>query len=153
MIIEEEISILVGNELRQLRLNAGYKSYERFAYEHNISRIQYWKMENGNNFTLKSLIKVLNAHQISMRDFLSSDSFFAKKSEASKRLTAVIEFSQLSKKEFAEKIGYKNTMIINHVLFNRNGIGESLANKICTAFPTLDKQWIMIGEGDMLKPQ
>lgn len=150
MIIEEEISVKVGNELRQMRIKAGYKSYERFAYEHNISRIQYWKMENGNNFTLKSLVKVLNAHQISMKDFLNSDSFNAEKSEAAKRLSTIIEYSQHTKKEFSEKLGYKNTMIINHVLFNRNGIGETLAKKICESYSKLNKKWILTGKGKML---
>ena len=38
----DEISCKVGIALRSLRLEAGYKSYEQFAFEHGISRIQYW---------------------------------------------------------------------------------------------------------------
>jgi hypothetical protein len=37
----------IGQRLKSLRLDAGYKSYEVFAWENNLSRIQYWKMENG----------------------------------------------------------------------------------------------------------
>ena len=70
--IFEDLKIKIGSELRRLRIEAGHNSYEIFAWEHNISRIQYWKMEKGTNCTLKSLVKVLNAHNISIDDFFSS---------------------------------------------------------------------------------
>ena len=54
----------IGNKLREIRINAGFDSYETFAYENDLSRIQYWKMENGTNFTIKSLLKILNIHGI-----------------------------------------------------------------------------------------
>lgn len=62
----------LGNEIRSLRIAAGYKSYEAFAWENNLSRIQYWKMEQGTNCTLKSLHKVLKIHQLSFGDFFKS---------------------------------------------------------------------------------
>ena len=34
----------IGSELKELRVNAGYKSYEVFAWDNKISCIQYWKM-------------------------------------------------------------------------------------------------------------
>jgi len=43
-----------------LRISAGYKSYEVFAWDNKISRIQYWKME-----------KVLDAHKIRMDFFFN----------------------------------------------------------------------------------
>ena len=42
----------IGSKLKKLRVNAGYKSYEVFAWDNKISRIQYWKMEKGTNCTL-----------------------------------------------------------------------------------------------------
>lgn len=47
--------VSIGERIKSLRINAGYKSYEVFAWENNLSRIQYWKMEKGTNCTLKSL--------------------------------------------------------------------------------------------------
>ena len=32
---------LIGKSIKNLRINAGYKSYEVFAWENNLSRIQY----------------------------------------------------------------------------------------------------------------
>ena len=62
----------IGKRLKELRIGAGYKSYEVFAWENNISRIQYWKMEQGTNCTLKSLYKVLKIHQLSSQEFFAS---------------------------------------------------------------------------------
>ena len=62
----------LGVEIRTLRIQAGYKSYEVFAWENNLSRIQYWKMEQGTNCTLKSLYKVLQIHELSFGDFFKS---------------------------------------------------------------------------------
>ena len=71
----EEFEILkanIGSELKKLRVNAGYKSYEVFAWDNKISRIQYWKMEKGTNCTLKSLKRVLDIHDKRMDDFFNS---------------------------------------------------------------------------------
>ena len=54
----------IGKRLKELRIVAGYKSYEVFVWEHSLIRIQYWKMEQGTNCTLKSLYKVLKIHQL-----------------------------------------------------------------------------------------
>ena len=54
-----------GKLLRKLRTEMGYSSYESFAFEHNLSRIQYWRMEAGKtNYSIKTLIKVLDIHKI-----------------------------------------------------------------------------------------
>lgn len=71
----EEFSIVinsVGRKLKTLRINAGYKSYEVFAWDNNMSRIQYWKMEKGINCTLKSLYKVLKIHNLTYKEFFDS---------------------------------------------------------------------------------
>lgn len=63
---------LIGKNIKNLRINAGYKSYEVFAWENNLSRIQYWKMEKGTNCTLKSLHKVLKIHNLTYKEFFDS---------------------------------------------------------------------------------
>ena len=62
----------IGSKLKRLRVNAGYKSYEVFAWDNKISRIQYWKMEKGTNCTLKSLKRVLDIHDMRMDTFFNS---------------------------------------------------------------------------------
>jgi hypothetical protein len=64
--------VSIGERIKSLRINAGYKSYEVFTWENNLSRIQYWKMEKGTNCTLKSLYKVLKAHNLTYKEFFDS---------------------------------------------------------------------------------
>lgn len=59
----------VGEKLKLLRLQAGYKSAETFAFDNEINRVQYWRMEKGANFTMFSLMKVLDIHKLSLSDF------------------------------------------------------------------------------------
>ena len=59
----------IGNRLKELRLQSGYTSYETFALDNDLDRKQYWRMENGFNITVKSLIKILQIHQVSLKEF------------------------------------------------------------------------------------
>jgi hypothetical protein len=65
----ESVLLKIGSTIKLLRVKAGYTSYEQFAWDNEISRVQYWKMEKGTNITLVSLLKVLDAHKISLLDF------------------------------------------------------------------------------------
>ena len=69
--VEDERLIAIGKQIKQLRINMGYSSAEIFAYEKNINRISYWRMEKGHNITMKSLLKVLDIHQISLSNFFN----------------------------------------------------------------------------------
>ncbi|MCG3165656.1 MAG: hypothetical protein POELPBGB_01424 [Bacteroidia bacterium] len=62
----------IAEKLREMRKDAGYKSLEQFAFDHGISRIQYWRMENGTNFTIETFLKVLDAHKITLSDFFTA---------------------------------------------------------------------------------
>ena len=59
----------IGVHIKKLRLEAGFSSYEVFADKNKLSRIQYFKMEKGTNFTLKSLDRILNIHDIGIVNF------------------------------------------------------------------------------------
>lgn len=59
----------IGEVLKNLRHKAGYSSYETFAFEKGLNRVQYWRMEKGQNITLKSLFKVLDIHSLSLVEF------------------------------------------------------------------------------------
>ena len=59
----------IGNKMREKRKAMGFRSSEAFAWENGINRVQYWRMENGQNFTLDSLFKVLDAMEMSVEEF------------------------------------------------------------------------------------
>jgi hypothetical protein len=67
--IEDKRLIAIGKQIKQLRIEMGYSSAEIFAYEKNINRISYWRMEKGSNITLNSLLKIMDIHQISLSEF------------------------------------------------------------------------------------
>lgn len=60
----------------QLRVKNGYKSYESFALENDLSRMQYWRIEKGKtNLTIKSLKRILDIHGITVEEFFRKDKF------------------------------------------------------------------------------
>lgn len=59
----------VGEKLRTLRKDAGYKSYENFAFDNELNRVQYGRMEKGANITLASLLRVLDVHKMTFEEF------------------------------------------------------------------------------------
>ncbi len=59
----------IANRIKKLRKEQGYGSYEFFAWEHKMSRVQYWRMEKGTNFTIESLLRVLDAFDVSLEEF------------------------------------------------------------------------------------
>lgn len=62
---------LIALKIKQLRKSSGCKSYETFALDHDLDRKQYWRVEKGTNITLATLIKVLDIHKISLKDFFN----------------------------------------------------------------------------------
>ena len=62
---------LLGERIKALRIQKGYTSYEYFAYEHNISRAQFGRYEQGQDLRFSSLIKVVNAFGMTLDEFFS----------------------------------------------------------------------------------
>ncbi|MFN3342290.1 MAG: helix-turn-helix domain-containing protein [Flavobacteriales bacterium] len=63
----------IGERLEKLRIKKGYNSYESFAVDNGLSRMQYWRMEKGKtNMTFRSLIVILKIHKISLEDFFAN---------------------------------------------------------------------------------
>lgn len=63
----------IGVRLKKLRIAKGYKSYESFAVDNDLSRMQYWRMEGGlTNITIKSLNRILRIHGITIEEFFKS---------------------------------------------------------------------------------
>lgn len=60
----------IGSKLMDLRKQKGYTSHEDFAYDFNIPRVQYWRIEKGRtNVTIKSLCRLLTIHQLTLEEF------------------------------------------------------------------------------------
>ena len=62
----------IAAKLKQLRQQAGYTSAEAFAFDHDLPRVGYGRHEKGSNLTLKSLLRLLDIHQVSLADFFAT---------------------------------------------------------------------------------
>lgn len=59
----------LAKRLREVRKERGFSNYEQFAFENEIPRAQYGRYEKGHDLRFSSLIKVLKAMDISLKDF------------------------------------------------------------------------------------
>ena len=59
----------IANKIRQLRIDAGYTSHENFAWDHELSRVQYGTIETGANITMKTLLKIIDIHGLTLSEF------------------------------------------------------------------------------------
>ena len=50
-------------------------NYEHIAFELNMSRSAYWRLESGANFELKTLIRICTLFQITLAEFFEGISF------------------------------------------------------------------------------
>lgn len=66
---------VVADRIRQLRKDAGYTSYENFAVQHGLDRKHYWRMESGQNVSLRSLFKILDIHKMTIQNFFQGLDF------------------------------------------------------------------------------
>jgi len=67
---EEDARLLkIANKIKELRFQKGYSSHENFAWDNDISRVQYWRIEKGSNITMKTLLSILDIHGISLGEF------------------------------------------------------------------------------------
>lgn len=72
--------------------------------------------------------------------------------DGSKILNKLLEYSELNGKIFSEKIGLKRPQAIYDILNGKTqNISASMANKIISVFPEINKGWLQSGEGPMLK--
>nr|WP_295875924.1 helix-turn-helix transcriptional regulator [uncultured Chitinophaga sp.] len=65
----DEQLVKLGARIKDLRIKAGYTSYEYFAYEHNIPRAQFGRYEQGKDLRFSSLVKVVSAFGMTMEEF------------------------------------------------------------------------------------
>lgn len=73
------------------------------------------------------------------------------KSDVLQRVTLIISTYNLSKKAFSDKIGMEQTTVNNQIIGKR-GISIDLILNTLKSFPDLSAEWLMRGEGPMLRP-
>lgn len=74
--------------------------------------------------------------------------------EQNKRLKEVIEHGfKMSPIEFAKAYNDKKAVKTYNILSNRNGISNKMLVEILTAYPQINKVWLLTGEGEMLNSE
>lgn len=63
--------VAVGERLKEIRKKSGYNNYEHIAYDLDMSRSAYWRLESGENFSLKTLVKVCKVLNITLEEFFT----------------------------------------------------------------------------------
>jgi transcriptional regulator with XRE-family HTH domain len=59
--------IRIGKVLEELREMAGYKTCESFSQQHDLPRVQYWRVEKGRaNVTIRTLHRLASLHGITV---------------------------------------------------------------------------------------
>lgn len=59
----------VSERLKELRKEKNFKNYEHIAFELGMSRSAYWRLESGENFSMKTLIKVCKLLDVTLEQF------------------------------------------------------------------------------------
>jgi transcriptional regulator with XRE-family HTH domain len=67
--IKEKAFLQISKRLKSLRKEKGFNNYEHIAYELDMSRSAYWRIESGENFEIKSLIKICKLLNVSLEEF------------------------------------------------------------------------------------
>ena len=65
----EEKARQIADKIKMLRKAKGFTSHETFAFTHELNRVQYWRVEKGENITLKTLLRILAIHNLSLEEF------------------------------------------------------------------------------------
>lgn len=68
------------------------------------------------------------------------------------RIKQVIEYSQLSLSAFADTIGISRSGL-THLLTGRNQPSLDVARKILAKYPDVSTEWLIMGMGEMLRPE
>lgn len=61
----------LADRLRQLRVNAGFRNSDDFAFEHGLNRAQYGKYEAGRDLQYTTLVKLVRLHGLTLKEFFA----------------------------------------------------------------------------------
>jgi hypothetical protein len=65
----EKDLLKLASRIKALRIKRGYTNYEYFAYEHDLPRAQYGRYERGEDMRFSSMVKVIRAMGVSLKEF------------------------------------------------------------------------------------
>lgn len=68
--IDQQLKQL-GKRIRAIRKEKGYSNYEQFAFQNDFNRSSYSRFERGEDMRMSSLLRVLDAFDISLSEFFS----------------------------------------------------------------------------------
>jgi len=71
----------------------------------------------------------------------------------SDRIKEVIKWSGLNANAFAKKVGYDRGQVIYDIIKGKNKITGKISVNIVKSYPEINLNWILTGEGNMLKEQ
>lgn len=71
--------------------------------------------------------------------------------KGSERIRLLLRFLRTSPILFAKSLEYKRPDTIYNVLNDKYGISSDLVNKIITKYPEINPQWLLTGEGEMIR--
>lgn len=61
----------LGHRIKALRIKNGYSSYEKFAFDNDISRAQVGRYEQGKDIQFSTLVRICNALGVTINEFFS----------------------------------------------------------------------------------
>jgi transcriptional regulator with XRE-family HTH domain len=61
----------LGDGLKKLRKERGYSNYHKLAYDMDMIHSQYGAYENGKNITMNTLLRILDFHNITLKEFVN----------------------------------------------------------------------------------
>jgi transcriptional regulator with XRE-family HTH domain len=61
----------LGIRIKSLRIKKGYTNFEHFAYDNNFARTQYLRYEKGEDMRFSTLIKLIQAFEMTPEEFFS----------------------------------------------------------------------------------
>lgn len=67
------------------------------------------------------------------------------------RISKLLEYTGLNGKKFALRIGLSYPDTIYHIVKGRNGISNKLSERIRMAYPEIERAWLLLGEGPMVR--
>ena len=69
------------------------------------------------------------------------------------RVKQIIEFADLSPRQFAQEVGFNYSTLNNYLNGRRSSIDSSLLSGIISSFDHISATWLLTGEGSMLKSE
>lgn len=66
-----DLFVKMGKRIKQLRKRKGYNNHETFAYEHGFARAQFGRYERGSNLQFSTIVKIVEALDITLAEFFS----------------------------------------------------------------------------------